>query len=100
MASDAIVLSVVIESVPGREDELASRLIALVEPTRSEAGCIGYELNISTEKPGTFFFYEKFADEASLEAHVNSPHFKDLLKYREGNDPVARQVVMRWTPAI
>lgn len=100
MPGGAIVLSVVIESVPGREHELASKLKELVQPTRSEPGCLGYELNISAEKSGTFLFYEEFADQAALEAHINTPHFKQFLEYRKGNDPIANQVVMRWTSAV
>jgi quinol monooxygenase YgiN len=97
MTDSPIILSVVIEAAAGREDELAAILGKLVAPTRSEAGCMGYELNTSREKPGTFLFYEKFANQAALDAHVNSPHFQSFLKLRESDDPVANQTVMRWS---
>ena len=97
MADSPIILSVVIEAAAGREDELAAMLSKLVAPTRSEPGCIGYELNISREKPGTFLFYEKFANQAALDAHVSAPYFQNFLKQREANDPVANQTVMRWS---
>ena len=54
MADMPIILSVTIEAIEGREDELATLLTSLVEPTRAEFGCLGYELNTSTETPGTF----------------------------------------------
>jgi quinol monooxygenase YgiN len=97
MAESPIILSVVLEAAPGREQELGSLLNSLVTPTRAEAGCLGYELNSSREKPGVFLFYEKFADQNALDAHVNSPHFQNFLKQREGNDPVANQTVMHWS---
>lgn len=97
MADSPIILSVVIEAAKGREEELAGMLSKLVGPTRSESGCLGYELNTSREKPGTFLFYEKFADQTALDAHVNSPHFQNFLKQRESNDPIAQQTVSRWS---
>jgi quinol monooxygenase YgiN len=96
MADTPIILSVVIEAAAGRENELASMLSKLVEPTRSEPGCLGYELNTSREKSGTFLFYEKFANQAALDAHVSAPYFQNFLKQREASDPVAHQTVMRW----
>lgn len=98
MSTDLIVLSVVMEAVPGREEDLAAQLKSLVAPTRSEPGCLGYELNVSSERPGTFLFHEKFADQAALEAHINTAHFRNFLEYRENSDPVANQVVTRWSP--
>ncbi|MEO6802770.1 MAG: putative quinol monooxygenase [Granulicella sp.] len=92
------VMSVVIEAVSGREEEVASLLSALLQPTHAEAGCLGYELNQSQEKTGVFLFYEKFANQEALDAHVNSAHFQHFLKQREGNDPIAHQTVMRWSP--
>ena len=97
MAETPIVLSVVIEAVSGREEELGSLLSGLVSPTRAEAGCLSYELNTSREKPGVFLFYEKFMDQKALDAHVGSTHFQNFLKQRECNDPIANQTVMRWS---
>jgi quinol monooxygenase YgiN len=93
----AIVLSVVFHAAPGREEDLEHQLKALVPPTREEAGCLQYELSKSTEQEGTFHLYEKFADQAALDAHVAMPHFQAFLKYREGSDPVADVVVTRCT---
>ena len=97
MTETPIVLSVVVEAVSGREEELGSLLLGLVSPTRAEAGCLNYELNTSQEKSGVFLFYEKFVDQKALDAHVGSTHFQNFLKQREGNDPIANQTVMRWS---
>jgi quinol monooxygenase YgiN len=58
MTETPIVLSVVIEAVSGREQELGLLLSGLVSPTRAEAGCLSYELNASQDKLGVFLFYE------------------------------------------
>ena len=97
MSGSPIILSVFIEAVQGREEELAGMLKELIGPTRSEPGCLGYELNASREKPGVFLFYEKFADQAALDAHINSPHFQSFLKKRDGSDPISNQSVTRWS---
>lgn len=97
MADSPIILNVFLEAAQGREEELAGLLKALVGPTRAEPGCLGYELNVSSEKPGSFLFYEKFADQAALDAHVGSPHFQAFLKKREASDPISGQSVTRWS---
>jgi len=96
MADDRVALTVVLHAVPGRENELATQLQALVPPTRAESGCVDYRLHTSAENPGRFLFYEVFASQAALDAHIHTPHFKAFLKYRENSDPVADQTVMRW----
>src|ERR1700691_5866456 len=96
MEERPIVLSVHFEAVPGRENDLARELFALVEPTRKEAGCLAYELHVDQENPGKLMFYEKFADQAALDFHVSTPYFKKLLSYREQSDPIAGQTVTRW----
>ncbi len=97
MTEGAIVLNVNFEAVPGREEDLARELLALVEPTRKEAGCLAYELHVDRENHGKLMFYEKFADQAAVDFHVNTPYFKKFLSYREKNDPIAAQTVTRWT---
>lgn len=100
MDESPIVLSVVIEAAPGREADLAVLLSGLLSPTRSEPGCISYELSRSAEKPGAFLFYEKFASQAALDAHIASAHFQAFLKKREEDDPIAAQTVTRWVPIV
>ena len=96
MPEGPIVLNVHFEAVPGRENDLARELFALVEPTRKEAGCLAYELHMDPENPGKLMFYEKFADQAALDFHVSTSYFKKLLSYREKSDPIAGQTVTRW----
>jgi quinol monooxygenase YgiN len=62
MSEMPIILSVIIEAVPGREVELATMLTNLVEPTRAEPGCLGYELNSTQEPQGTSCFMRNLLD--------------------------------------
>lgn len=97
MSDGHIVLNVHMQAAPGREEDLARELQALVAPTRQERGCLAYELHRDPEAPGRFMFYEKFVDQAALDAHIGSPHFNKWKQYREaGPDPVAITQVTRW----
>ena len=96
MDNNQVILNVRMEAVAGREQELESRLTALVEPTRAEPGCIAYDLHRSDEKAGVFMFCETFASQAALDAHLATPHFQAFAKYREQNDPVACVDVSKW----
>ena len=55
---DGSLVAVVAELVakPGKEEELRRELLALVEPTRREEGCVQYDLHVSTEERGRFVF--------------------------------------------
>ena len=64
---------------PGKETELRNALIALVSPTRQEKGCLNYDLHILPNQPGRFLFHENWTDQASLDAHLQSPHIQALL---------------------
>jgi quinol monooxygenase YgiN len=96
MTDGPIVLDVHFEAAPGREEDLARELFALVEPTRQETGCLAYELHVDPENPGKLMFYEKFADQAAIDFHVSTPYFKKFLSYRENSDPVAGVTLTRW----
>jgi len=67
------------EARPGREAELKRLLLALLAPTRQEAGCLNYDLHISPEHPAKFLFHENWAGKELLEAHLKSPHLAALL---------------------
>lgn len=69
-------LTVVAEMLakPGKEEELRRTLLALVEPTRKEDGCMQYDVHQSTDEPGRFFFYENWSSRGHLDRHLQSAH--------------------------
>jgi quinol monooxygenase YgiN len=82
-------LTVVAEMVakPGKEAELERQMLALIEPTRKEEGCVQYDLHRNTEEPGRFVFYENWKSRELLDRHLQSPHLqafasaaRDLLR--------------------
>jgi quinol monooxygenase YgiN len=65
---------------PGKEDELRSATLAIVEPTRREAGCIQFVVLEDADAPGTFFIRESWRDQAALDAHFAEPYLRDLVE--------------------
>jgi quinol monooxygenase YgiN len=62
---------------PGNEERLRKILNGMLSPTRAEDGCSFYRL-FQAREPGLFYFYELWRDEAALNAHVDSVHFKEM----------------------
>ncbi len=56
--------------------EIATLLRKLTEETRREAGCVSYVPHFVEGEPCTVLIYEQYVDEAALEHHRSSPHFR------------------------
>jgi quinol monooxygenase YgiN len=97
----SIVLNVHIQAAPGKGPELLEHLQALLAPSRNEPGCLKYMLHTDPEDQDKLMFYEEFADQAALDAHIAAPYFQAFLRYRESCDPDPQQsaVVTRWQTA-
>ena len=69
-----------IKAKPGEEDAVKEVLLALVEPTRKEAGCLCYNLHQSKsdKDKAQFMFYEQWASNEALETHRQMPYMKAL----------------------
>ena len=88
-----IVLKVDMQVKPGTEAKCLEYIRVLHEHSRREPGCLMYIGHQSTEDPRKFLFYEQYKDEAALQAHRDSPHFKkyvigglDTIMERRGRD--------------
>jgi quinol monooxygenase YgiN len=97
MIDTSIILNAHLQAAAGREQELGIQLQALVAPSRSEPGCLAYELHLDPSDPGKFMFYERFRSQAALDLHLASPHFKIFQAYlNENANLIAAQTVTTW----
>lgn len=66
-----------LEARPGRGDEVAAvlRESRIVRLTRSEPGCLAYDLCREAGSPDRFTALESWRDLAALEEHLAAPHF-------------------------
>lgn len=74
-----IVLKVDMLVKPGTEEKCKEYIRVLHERSRKEPGCVQYVGHQSTEDPRKFFFYEVYKDQAALQAHRDSAHFKEYV---------------------
>lgn len=75
-----IVLAVTWKAKPGQEVEAERVLRALTDASRQEPGCLIFQVHRHKERKGEFFIYEQYKDEAALEAHRKTPHFRELAR--------------------
>jgi len=57
---------------PGRRDEALAALGTLVDATESEPGTVQYVMHTDVADADVIWFYERYADQASFEAHIGS----------------------------
>ena len=58
-------------------DEIAEILRKLTEASRKEPGCVSYVPHFVEGDASTVVIYEQYADDAALDHHRNSRHFKE-----------------------
>jgi quinol monooxygenase YgiN len=58
-------------------DAIAANLVALTAASRKEPGCVSYIAHFISDDPTTVLIYEQYVDDAALEAHRATPHFKE-----------------------
>jgi quinol monooxygenase YgiN len=66
------------QAKPGKEDDLRRAVLALIEPTRQEDGCVQYDLHVHTSDPARFVFYENWTSEVHLDRHAASAHIQEF----------------------
>lgn len=76
MTSKALVVVATLKAKAGKGPELRKAFLALERHSRTEDGCIKYDLHQSIEDPDTFLFYEIWTGEEALALHANSDFMK------------------------
>jgi quinol monooxygenase YgiN len=79
MSENKISVVATINAKAGMEAGVREAVMALVAPTRAEAGCINYDLHQSMDDPTVFILYENWVSKADLEAHLEKPYLKQFL---------------------
>jgi quinol monooxygenase YgiN len=66
---------------PGTGDEIERTLRRMAEAVRAdEPGCLLYRAARSIDDPDMFLLYEEYVDQAALEGHRETSHFRDLIE--------------------
>ncbi len=76
-----IVLIARYQCKPGASDQVLAALQRMAPLVKAhEPGCALYQVNRSQESPDSFLLYEQYEDEAALQAHRETPHFKEIIE--------------------
>jgi quinol monooxygenase YgiN len=62
-----------------KADQVRDILAGLVDPTRSEAGCISYVLLQNKTDLTDFTFVEEWKNDGAIDAHMRTPHIVQAL---------------------
>lgn len=81
MQGDLLTIRVVAKNQvkPEKIQEFMGLCKKLVEASLKDEGCIDYGLYGELENPEILTFLEEWKDEKSLDAHLNSNHFKEIF---------------------
>ncbi len=79
MNAKTITVVATFQAKPGKTEDLKKILLALIAPTRVEAGCLNYGLHQLPENPEKFLFHENWTSKAHLDAHLQNTHIQMLL---------------------
>ena len=71
-----IILGVTLPIKPDRLGEAEEIALRMVAETRKEEGCLAYTFHAPLDDPNTFFVYEEWATQESLDSHGSSKHMK------------------------
>lgn len=66
-----------------REGELEPvhhALRQMVEPTRAEPGCLGYDVFVDQNNERLIVLYERYEGPEAFQAHLDSAHFQTWLR--------------------
>jgi quinol monooxygenase YgiN len=68
-----------IRAKSGQSEALGRGLLALVAPSRQEAGCINYDLHRSATDPDIWCVYENWSSADDLATHFTLPHMQAFI---------------------
>ena len=73
-----------IKASASKVDLVKAELEKLIPITRSEAGCLQYDLHCNNEDPAHFVFYENWESRELWQEHMNAPHLAAYVKATDG----------------
>jgi quinol monooxygenase YgiN len=82
---------------PDKIEDTRRFLLSLVDKTRSENGCVDYDLHQDNENPAEFTFYENWRDRVTWDKHMLMPHLAEFGRRKDelfAADPHIRLMTM------
>jgi NADP-dependent 3-hydroxy acid dehydrogenase YdfG len=95
---DALTLIARLTARPEHAEALGEGLRALIAPTASEAGSLGYTLHRDNDDPNVWILYETWTSRAALDAHFEQPYTRAMLA--RFPDLLAKEMELSFATAI
>lgn len=73
-----MIINAKIKILDEKRDEYLKLMEGLVEETRKEDGVLYYSHFEDVQERNTFVIVENYVDEAAINSHMESPHFKNF----------------------
>ncbi len=91
-----------IKAKDGMEQRMQQDLLALLAPTRSEPGCMTFDLLIDINDPTSFMLYEYWESQSALDAHFEQPYVKQVLQAYEVTlaEPIVVNFLSKIEPTV
>ncbi len=93
-ASEQVVVLANLTARSGKEAGLRKELLSRAAASRTEPGCVLYDVHQSREDPARFVLHEIWTNAAALEKHFQTPQMKAWESSRD--EYVAAREVTRW----
>ncbi|NVN11224.1 putative quinol monooxygenase [Nguyenibacter vanlangensis] len=80
MTAPGCTLTATLRAKPETRGELLALLSTFIDKSRSEPGCLEYQLQVSKDDPLVFMFYENWGERADLDRHMALPYQQEWFK--------------------
>lgn len=77
---------------PGDIDKARDALSTMMEKSQAEDGCLDYCFAQHVGEPDTLILFERWRDQAALQAHMASAHMAEFQQSMAANPPLAREL--------
>lgn len=82
--TDTLIIIAHIEARERKLDLVKKEVLALIEPTKKEQGCLRYELNQDHTNPNLFIFTEEWENHDLWQKHMENTHLQAFVKTTDG----------------
>ncbi len=94
MNEENIVLFARLKVKPDSVESAKRAALAIIADSRAETGCLNYDFHQAIDDETIFVWHETWANEAAIEAHGASEHFKDFSRRIEGSVDEPLQITL------
>lgn len=75
-----IIVAGTVRAPPENLEAFRPHMEAMLAASRAEDGCIQYAYSVDVQDPGLIRVFEAWRDEATLQAHFQTPHIAEWRK--------------------